>query len=74
MPLGWQGTSAGRNKAAHRRMNNIYRFRTVKHGGPQKKFKMLPDRPRRLRWLLVVLALAILCGMLAVAVLYIGWL
>ena len=53
-------------------MNNIYRFRTIKHGGPQKKFKMLPDRPRRMRWLLVCLALAILCAMLAVAVLYIG--
>ena len=47
--------------------NNIYRFRTLKHGGPQKKFKMLPDRPRRLRKFLVVLALAIVGGTLAFA-------
>lgn len=48
--------------------NNIYRFRTVKHGGPQKKFKMLPDRTRRMRWFLALLALAIACGLLAFAV------
>jgi hypothetical protein len=48
--------------------NNIYRFRTVKHGGPQKKFKMLPDRPRRLRWFLTLLALAVACGLVALAV------
>jgi hypothetical protein len=51
--------------------NNIYRFRTVKHGGPQTKFKMLPDRPRRMRWLLTFLALVVLCAMLAVAAFYI---
>jgi hypothetical protein len=50
--------------------NNIHRFRTVKHGGPQKKFKMLPDRPRRMRTFLVLAAFAVLCGLLAVALLY----
>jgi hypothetical protein len=53
-------------------MKNIYRFRTLKHGGPQKKFKMLPDRPRRTKTFLVLLALVILCGVLAAAIFHIA--
>ena len=47
--------------------NNIHRFRTVKHGGPQKKFKMLPAPARRMKRFLRVVALAIACGLLAFA-------
>ena len=50
--------------------NNIHRFRTVKHGGPQKKFKMLPDPVRKTRLSLVLVALAIVGGLLTVAIVY----
>jgi hypothetical protein len=26
--------------------DNVYRFRTIKHGDPERKLQMIPDQPR----------------------------
>jgi hypothetical protein len=50
--------------------DNVYKFRTVKHGDPEKKLKMLPDLPPKAMTLLAFIALTVLCGALAFALVY----
>jgi hypothetical protein len=43
--------------------NNVYRFRSLKHGDPEQKLKMIPSAGRTPRgWLLGVAAVVAFCG------------
>jgi hypothetical protein len=50
--------------------DNVYKFRTVKHGDPEKKLKILPDSLPKAMTVLAFAALTALCGALAFAAVY----
>lgn len=50
--------------------SNVDKFRTVKHGDPEKKLKMLPDSRPTAMTLVAFAALTVLCGALAFAIVY----
>jgi hypothetical protein len=50
--------------------DNVYKFRSVKHGDPETKLKMLPESRWKAMTLLAFATMAVLCGALAFAVVY----
>ncbi len=54
-----------------RRMaDNVYKFRTIKHGDPEKKLGMIPNASPKATTLFAFTVLTILCGLLAFAIVY----